>query len=54
MCIVLYTMHTLRKVKKYFDLAGLSENTFHSFNMEVWEIYIFVEFLVFQVASANY
>ena len=36
-------------------MQQLSENTFQSFNMEVYEkIFFLVEFLVFQVSRENY
>ena len=43
------------KFRKYFQMRQLSENTFQSFNMEVYEkIFFLVEFLVFQVSRENY
>ena len=42
------------KFRKYFNFAGMSENMFQSFNMEVYENFFLVEFLVFQVARENY
>ena len=43
------------KFRKYCHMRQLSENTFQSFNMEVYEkIFFLVEFLVFQVSRENY
>ena len=42
------------KFRKYFQMRQLSENTFQSINMEVYEkIFFLVEFLVFQVSREN-
>ena len=35
------------KFRKYFEMRQLSENTFQSFNMEVYEKFFLVEILVF-------
>ena len=42
------------KFRKYFQMRQSSENTFQSFNMEVYEKNWKVEFLVFQVSRENY
>ena len=42
------------KFRKYFNFAGMSENTLQSFNMEVYENFFLVEFLVFQVARKTF
>ena len=45
---------TLQKVQKILLYAPISENTFQSFNMEVYENFFYVEFLVFQVVREKY
>ena len=44
--------HPVESSEKTYALK--SENTFQSFNMEVYEKKILVQFLVFQVARENY
>ena len=45
--ILVKTLTPCGKFKKYFQMRQLSENTFQSFNMEVYEKFFFsVEFLV--------
>ena len=53
--IFTHTISPCVKFRKYSQIRQLSENTFQSFNMEVYEkIFFLVEFLVFQVSRENY